>query len=165
MKQQTAIVSGTRTTLEWTLAEKALDVVIDGRHYTLEPNEVQPGVYWFNWNGRSMEAVVVEDGQQYVVSINGHRIPVEFIDSRKALRRASQTDHDGVIEMRAPMPGKIVRVLAAEGSEVEIHQGIVVMEAMKMQNEIRSPKRGRIQKLNVTEGSAVNSNDLIALVE
>jgi biotin carboxyl carrier protein len=63
------------------------------------------------------------------------------------------------------MPGKIVRVLQTEGAQIEAHQGIVVMEAMKMQNEIKAPKGGRIAKLNVAAGDAVNLGDLIAQVE
>jgi len=63
------------------------------------------------------------------------------------------------------MPGKIVRILRAQGDEVEPNQGIVVMEAMKMQNEIRSPKRGKVAQLSVKEGDAVKLGDPIAQVE
>jgi biotin carboxyl carrier protein len=62
------------------------------------------------------------------------------------------------------MPGKIVRVLRSQGDEVEPRQGIIVMEAMKMQNEIRSPKRGKILELKVAAGDAVNMGDVIARV-
>ena len=63
------------------------------------------------------------------------------------------------------MPGKIVRVLAPENSEVEAGQGVLVVEAMKMQNEIKSPKKGTIQKILVSEGAAVNAGDVLAIVE
>jgi pyruvate carboxylase subunit B len=63
------------------------------------------------------------------------------------------------------MPGKVIKLLVSEGAEVEPNQGIVVLEAMKMQNEIKSPKKGIVRKLGVTEGAAVNSNDLLATVE
>ena len=63
------------------------------------------------------------------------------------------------------MPGKIVRILCAADDRVEARQGIVVMEAMKMQNEIRSPKAGRVVQLNVREGDTVKLGDLIAQVE
>jgi biotin carboxyl carrier protein len=128
-------------------------------HVHSETKEVRHGVYWFSWNGRSIEAAVIRTDQGYIVSILGRHIPVEFLDSRKALRRAGHADREGVIEVRAPMPGKIVRILVAEGAEVVAHQGIVVMEAMKMQNEIRSPKQGKIRRLAVAEGTAINSAD------
>ena len=63
------------------------------------------------------------------------------------------------------MPGKVVRLLVHEGSEVEAGAGVVVVEAMKMQNEIKSPKKGRIQKILVSEGTAVNAGDILAIVE
>jgi Acetyl/propionyl-CoA carboxylase, alpha subunit len=67
--------------------------------------------------------------------------------------------------VRAPMPGKVVRLLVAEGAEVNANQGLLVMEAMKMQNEIKSPKKGVVRKLSVAEGVAVNSGDLLASIE
>ena len=63
------------------------------------------------------------------------------------------------------MPGKVVRVLASENTEVEAGQGVLVVEAMKMQNEIKSPKKGRVQKILAVEGAAVNAGDVLAIVE
>jgi biotin carboxyl carrier protein len=63
------------------------------------------------------------------------------------------------------MPGKVVRVLALEGSEVEAGTGVVVVEAMKMQNEIKSPKKGKIRKILVSTGTAVNAGDILAIVD
>ena len=122
------------------------------------------GAYWFGWNGLSIQALVTPQDQGYMVSIGGNRIPVEFLESAKKSRRHGGAS-DGLIEVRAPMPGKIVRILCAMDDRVEAHQGIVVMEAMKMQNEIRSPKAGRVVQLNVKEGDAVKLGDLIAQVE
>jgi len=63
------------------------------------------------------------------------------------------------------MPGKVIRLLVAAGDSVEGGQGLVVVEAMKMQNEIKSPKKGTIQKILVSEGTAVNAGDVLAIVE
>jgi biotin carboxyl carrier protein len=63
------------------------------------------------------------------------------------------------------MPGKIVRVMVAEKDEVKAGQGVIVMEAMKMQNEMKSPKDGRVQKLLTSEGSTVNAGDTLAVIE
>ena len=63
------------------------------------------------------------------------------------------------------MPGKIVRVLVSQGDAVEAGAGVLVVEAMKMQNEIKSPKKGTIQKILVGEGAAVNAGDVLAIVE
>jgi biotin carboxyl carrier protein len=71
----------------------------------------------------------------------------------------------GPVRICAPMPGKVVRLLAAEGDEVESGQGLLVVEAMKMQNEIQATKQGRVTKIAVREASAVNAGDLLAIVE
>ncbi len=138
---------------------------IGNREYVLEVSSVQPGVYWFNWNNRSIEVTITPALEGYTASVHHHRIAVEILDARAALKKAAQHGHDGVIEVRAPMPGKIVKVLVAEGTEVNANQGILVMEAMKMQNEIKSPKKGVLKKLTAAEGVAVNSGDVLATVE
>jgi biotin carboxyl carrier protein len=142
-----------------------IEARIGDRAYVLDAQGVEPGVYWFNWNHRSIEATVTPNGGGFTVSIADARFAVEILDSRKALKKAAQVGHDGIAEIRAPMPGKIVKVLLSEGSEVAANEGILVMEAMKMQNEIKSPKKGVVRKLNVAEGMAVNSGDLLVSVE
>jgi biotin carboxyl carrier protein len=63
------------------------------------------------------------------------------------------------------MPGKVVRILLGEGADVQAGDGVLVVEAMKMQNEVKSPKRGTIQRIVVSEGAAVNAGDVLAIVE
>jgi biotin carboxyl carrier protein len=63
------------------------------------------------------------------------------------------------------MPGKVVRVLLSVGSTVEMGAGVIVVEAMKMQNEIKSPKNGTVQKILVVEGDAVNAGDVLAIID
>ena len=65
----------------------------------------------------------------------------------------------------APMPGKVIRLLVSAGDEVEAGQGLVVVEAMKMQNEIRSPKRGKVERVVATEGQNVNAGEVLAWVD
>jgi biotin carboxyl carrier protein len=161
----TAMIDGERIDIEVNRGSGAIEAAIDGRKYALEAREVEPGVYWLNWKNRSLEIAVTPNGEGYVVTLAGRRVKVEMVDSRTALRRAAHRAHDGAVEIRAPMPGKIIKVLLAEGDEVQANQGILVMEAMKMQNEIKSPKKGKVQKLAVAEGAAVSSGDLLAAVE
>lgn len=163
MKRE-VIVSGESTAVELSIDGRQVQAIVNGRTYALEAQEIRPGVYWFNWNGRSLEVVVSESSQGAIASIQGRRVPVELVDPRRRFQR-SHASHEGVVEVRAPMPGKIVRVLRKEASPVEANEAIVVMEAMKMQNEVRSPKKGIVRSLLVAEGSAVNAGDPIALVE
>ncbi len=80
-------------------------------------------------------------------------------------RRHGALEVEGRQQVTAPMPGKVVRVLVSEGDAVEAGQGLLVVEAMKMQNEIRSPKNGKVEKLLAREGLAVNAGDVLAWVE
>ena len=162
----TAIIEGQRVEVELTQSgTTALEAEIGGRKYVLEAKTVEPGVYWFSWNNRSIEISVCPNGEAYLVSLGGRSVPVEIVDSRAALRKAAQHGHAGIVEIRAPMPGKVVRVLVSEGALVQANQGILVIEAMKMQNEIKSPKNGIVRMLGVKEGAAVNAGDLLVIVE
>jgi biotin carboxyl carrier protein len=98
--------------------------------------------------------------------VGNSRFAVELRDPR-SLRSRQQTagEEKGPRKILAPMPGRIVRVLMAENAEVEAGQVIVVVEAMKMQNEIKSPKKGVVKKISAVPGAAVNPGDVLAIVE
>jgi biotin carboxyl carrier protein len=117
--------------------------------------------------GHSYEArrELAPAGETHIV-IGSERFRAEVRDPRSLRsRRASLAAAAGPVGIHAPMPGKVVRLLVAAGDEVEAGQGLVVVEAMKMQNEIRSTKKGRITRIAVAEASAVNAGDLLAIVE
>ena len=162
----TAIVQGQNVEIEFNRKPHGvIEAQIGGRTYKLEGKAVEAGTYWLTQDNESLEIGVSPGVDGYIVSLHGRRIPVEILDTRTALRRAAQHGQDGVVQIRAPMPGKVIKILVADGTEVEANQGIVVLEAMKMQNEIKSPKKGVVHKLGVKEGSAVNAGDLLATVE
>jgi biotin carboxyl carrier protein len=99
------------------------------------------------------------------IIFQGQHFPVEVRDLRSLrARRRGTAGGEGPKKLVAPMPGKIVRILVDEKSEVEAGQGVVVVEAMKMQNELKSPKKGRLTKLLVSEGEAVNAGDTLAVI-
>ena len=80
-------------------------------------------------------------------------------------RKPGALEAEGRQRILAPMPGKVIRLLVKTGDEVEAGQGLMVVEAMKMQNEIRSPKKGKVERLEATEGQPVNAGDTLAWVE
>jgi len=164
MKRRTAIVGGKQVELSWTETETTIEANVGGRTYSIEKRRLGPGLVWFGAGGASVEVAVTPTETGYDVTMRGNRITVEFVDAGRKGRRQGIASV-GVATVRAPMPGKIVRILRQQGEMVEAHQGLVVMEAMKMQNEIRSPKQGRVGLLNVVEGDAVKLGDLIAQVE
>jgi biotin carboxyl carrier protein len=165
VKERTAVIGNEQLAVVWTESGGIVQATVGERQYDLKIRRLANGTYWFGWNGISAEVVVTPQDQGYEVSINGHHVRVEFLESSKRLHRHASAASGGIVEVRAPMPGKVVRVLARESEEVRAHQGILVIEAMKMQNEIRSPKAGRVIEVAVREGDAVRSGDLIARVE
>jgi biotin carboxyl carrier protein len=126
--------------------------------------EITPGVYSLLLNGRSYEAFVSrQDGEapgpagSFVIIVGLRRFVVELHDPRRWRRTGSALEAEGPQEIAAPMPGKIAKVLVIEGQEVSRGQGLMVIEAMKMQNELRAPRAGRIDRVYVTEGLGVES--------
>jgi biotin carboxyl carrier protein len=162
----TALVDGQTVEIEFERkSDSTIEAHISGRTYVLQATPVAPGIYWFNWQNRSIEVAMTRAVDGYAASVGEHRLSIEIVDARTARKKAAQHAHEGLVELKAPMPGKIVKVLAQEGTEVKANQGVVVMEAMKMQNEIKSPKPGIVRKINVTEGVAVNAGQILATVE
>ncbi len=104
-------------------------------------------------------------GETHVI-IGSERFAAEVRDPRSLRsRKAAAGAGEGPQKITAPMPGKVVRILLKHGDAVEAGQGVLVVEAMKMQNEIKSPKKGTVQKIAVAEGSSVASGDTLAIIE
>src|SRR3954471_20760996 len=119
----------------------------------------EPGVLSLLLDGsRSFE--VRQDAAQSALSIGEQSFTYEVRDPRSlGARRAKAASQDGPKKIKAPMPGKVVRIIAAEGIQVEAGQGVLVIEAMKMQNELKSPKTGVVKKIMISEGVTVNAGD------
>lgn len=115
------------------------------------------------------ETVSVADAESGIstnIVIAGRRYAAELRDPRALRsRRARGAQAEGPKKILSPMPGKVVRLLAAEGDEVAQGAGVLVIEAMKMQNELKSPKQGKVAKLAVSVGAAVNAGDVLAVIE
>jgi len=125
----------------------------------------EPSVYSILMDGRSYDAWVEDmpDGS-VVVLVGGFRFEIEVRDPRRWSPRQSGRSGEGVQSLTAPMPGKVVRVLAAPGDTVEAGQGIVVVEAMKMQNEIKSPRSGKVLSMAAREGVTVAAGEALATI-
>jgi biotin carboxyl carrier protein len=100
------------------------------------------------------------------VHVNGRRVPVAVRPAGVGRRRAGAAGNaDGPQRVVAPMPGKVVRVLVAPGDRVAARQGLVVVEAMKMENELRAARDGRVVSVAVAEGQSVDAGAVLAVVE
>jgi biotin carboxyl carrier protein len=117
-------------------------------------------------DGRAYEVKREQTATDLHIWVGSSRFAVELRDPRSLRSRMQAAGDDaGPKKILAPMPGRVVRVLVSENCEVEAGQGIVVMEAMKMQNEMKSPKKGIVKKILATTGAAVNPGDVLAIVE
>jgi biotin carboxyl carrier protein len=161
------------------------DITIDGKKYRLELNRAD-GRWSCRLDGRDLEVDAIlarpdvlslrvgnmayEVKSERVANdlhlwVGSTRFAAEVRDPRSLRGRARAADDHGPRKIAAPMPGKVVRLLVREGDEVEPGTGVAVVEAMKMQNEIKSPKKGKVQKILVSEGATVNAGDVLAIVE
>jgi biotin carboxyl carrier protein len=141
---------------------------VDDREYTLEASEVEPGVYLLKNNGRIYEAHVsgIDAGGNAKVTVRGQTFHVAIFDPKRL--RSSQSDHshgDGRAEIKTAMPGKVVRIMAEVGQTVEKGVAVIVVEAMKMQNEMRSPKDGVIKEIRTSDGATVNAGEVLVVIE
>jgi len=144
---------------------------IGGQTAEAHCEEIAPGVYSLLINGRSYEASISKRpgdapglAGPYVVVVGLRRYLVELRDPRQWRRRGSSLEAEGPQEIVAPMPGKIVKVLVTEGQEVKREQGLLVIEAMKMQNELRAPRAGRVARISTAEGRGVESGARLLLL-
>lgn len=138
---------------------------VDDRDYELEVSEPEPGVLLFKHEGRVYEAAV-SPGLTTQVRIGTHEFDVKIIDPKRLRGAGAGADHaDGLAEIKTAMPGKVVRILSAPGAEVEKGDGVLVVEAMKMQNELKSPKSGTVAELRAESGATVNAGDVLVVVE
>jgi biotin carboxyl carrier protein len=160
------IVSGTPHRLEFEKGAGGWECRIDGRAIPIDAVIPRRDVLSLLVDGRSYEIKREQTATDLHMWVGSARFAVEVRDPRSMRsRQKAAGDEKGPRKIIAPMPGRIVRVLVAENSAVEAGQGIVVVEAMKMQNEIKSPKNGVVKKLLATPGAAVNPGDVLAIVE
>lgn len=170
----------TKMKLHATIADYQTDILIqddgsrvhaeiDGRNYTLDVRESGLGGYVLIADASVFDCRVdgrAESGKSIGVIVGATKYLVTLVDPKR-LRGDSGAvaPADEAARIVAPMPGKVVRVLVSVGDQVEAGAGIVVVEAMKMQNEMKSPKTGMVVTLSVDIGATVNAGDVLAVVE
>jgi biotin carboxyl carrier protein len=160
------------------------DITIDGTRYTIDCRQIAPlaadakdhipegGRYSIIITGQSYEVFVRqldkpdEDGQTYEIFIAGQRFEVHVEDEReKALAGIAKAVHEtGEAMVRAPMPGLVLRVPVEPGADVTRGQTVVVLEAMKMENDLASPIVGKVKEIRVKQGQTVNQGDVLVVV-
>lgn len=156
-----------------------LEIEANGEHvvYSVDPPlsssasasivETMPGVFSVLVGDRSFLAHVAPEaeGEVEVWTSGNERHRISLADLRDRSSRRAKVSGDGPVEVRAQMPGKVIKVLIEAGATVEAGQGLVVVEAMKMQNEMKAPKSGKVARVLAREGATVIAGEPLAVVE
>jgi biotin carboxyl carrier protein len=160
------IVEGKQHRLELQKVAGCWECRIDGQTFHIDALIPRPDVLSLLIDGQAYEIKREQTAANLLLWVGTRGFEVELRDPRSLRSRQKVARNDkGPRNIVAPMPGRIVRILVEANAEVEAGQGIVVVEAMKMQNEIKSPKKGVIRKIVAIPGAAVNPGDVLAVVE
>ncbi len=159
-------IGDTTRLVEFKITDSEVQMIAGAVTYSAEVSEPEPGFFTVILDGRVFRCLPerTASGETEVI-VNGQRIPVAVRDQKRLRSGAGDAHQSGRATLTAPMPGKVVRILKAVGDEVESGQGVLVVEAMKMQNEVQSPKHGRVAELRVSEGQTVNAGEVMAVIE
>lgn len=157
-------------TVEIEPAGEGWRIAVDGEPVSVSASTLDEGTLSLLLGERSVTVQLdrqsSENGSsQWLLGINGRQLSADVRDRRRLRRGHHGVGQEGRVRLTAPMAGKVVKLLAAPGDSVEAGQGILVLEAMKMQNEVRSPKNGALLTVAVSENSAVATGQLLAEIE
>jgi|SRR5580704_7949621 biotin carboxyl carrier protein len=160
-------VSGKTYTVELQRESDRWQISLDGVALDADAVEISPNVFSVLLNGESYEVrlATASDGR-LTLQTRHHEFVAEVVDPRAWRgRRHGAVEAKGRQRIVAPMPGKVVRLLVKAGDKVEAGQGLLVVEAMKMQNEVRSPKTGTVERLLAKVGEPVNAGEVLAWID
>jgi biotin carboxyl carrier protein len=127
--------------------------------------EIMPGVFSVLIGQRSLQISIARTGEELEVWAGGRRRRIVVADARDRSGKSKQARGAGPQEIRAQMPGKVISVLIGAGESVIAGQGVIIVEAMKMQNEMKSPKDGIVTKVFASEGATVGAGETLMIVE
>lgn len=141
---------------------------IGEREYEVEAREVEPNTYLFNLGGKIFECYVAPKNAAGVNRVRQGTITFDLkLSDPKRLRGAQAFGGaaEGTAQIVTQMPGKVVRVVVEQGAEVKQGDSVIVVEAMKMQNEMKAPKDGVVKEIRAEAGATVNAGDVLAVIE
>ena len=151
---------------EGTASSGRFRVVIDGVPTSVDARRTELGLSLVFEDGRSTDVALTDrPGGEWFVQLP-HADVTAVVDARRYQRgETGGAAKTGVQKVKAPMPGRVVRILVKVGDEIELRQGVCVVEAMKMENELGAPKAGRVKEISVTEGQSVEAGRVLIVIE
>lgn len=142
--------------------EKQISVEIDGKKVPVEFQEIEENLFSIIYEGQSITLGVVKKGHNLQIFLNGDLYEIESVSERD--KRKSSQIASGMQEIKSPMPSRVVKMLTKQGAQVELDEGVVVVEAMKMESELKSPIKGEVKDVFVKEGDAVEAGTVLLVV-
>jgi biotin carboxyl carrier protein len=142
-------------------------VAVDNNEFLVDGKKTGRTNYSLIVDNRSFEIEVDHTGDEYRVLVDGRSYHIHLIDERRVRSGSADAGAQlyGAQTVMVPMPGKVIAVLVGEGDGVERGQGVVIIEAMKMENEVRSPVTGTVKEIRVRPGESVEGGTVLAIVE
>jgi|SRR5271156_4163847 len=150
------------------LAANSIRLKIGDRQFEVDVRRAGSSSFSVLIGNRSFDLAIAPEGDELIVVSRGATSRVTVTDMARQSRRAgagSRLAITGRAELKAMMPGRVVNILVSAGDEVVLQQGLVVIEAMKMENELKSPKAGKVIEVKVTPGQTVEKGDILVVVE
>lgn len=143
-------------------------VLLDGEPVDVDFNIIgESGLYSLLVNNESFEALVEQGENVWKILLLGNMYEAQVTDERTRLLRSRATSmvpESGEVAIRAPMPGLVVDVPVEVGQEVEAGENIVILESMKMENELKAPRAGRVERISVNPGDSVDQNQTLLVL-
>jgi biotin carboxyl carrier protein len=149
-------------------ASSACDYVVtaaESRSGAASVAEIRAGQYSVLDRARSLTVYIAAHGGELEVWVDDARYLLALSDARDRSRKSRRSSVDGPLQISSLMPGKVVKILAAAGTQVKAGQGLVVIEAMKMQNELKAPRDGTVGRIDAVEGATVAANQPLIVIE
>lgn len=141
-------------------------VKLDGKQHHVDSQLISENCLSLLVDEKAYTVFIAEDKTKRYISVQGEQFCIEEAKSEAETRSVAESSTlKGIPTIFSPMPGKIVKILVGEGDKVRKNQGLVIVEAMKMENEIRSPSAGIVKKINFKEGNLVDTVDPIIELE
>src|ERR1700730_12366812 len=147
--------------------EKAgtFEIQLGGKNVVADLRPVGPTSFSIIVGNRSFDLDVIRQGEEFVISSRAGVTRLTLQDARRRLAHSRAREVSGKVQMRAMMPGRVLSVSVKPGDEVQAQQGVLVIEAMKMENELKSPKAGKVVEVKVAAGQTVEKGELLIVIE
>ncbi len=142
-------------------------LLVNGQPREVDFLHLDESLYSLIMQNNSHEVVVEQRDGDYEVLVGGHLFTGRVLDERAQLmasRRGGGFTETGEITIRAPMPGLIVAITVKEGDEIKAGQTVVILESMKMQNELKAPRDGTVQRISVEAGQTVEQKKILVTI-